>query len=302
MKPIFLLAAWLATVAATATATAAAGAAISVRDDDAATVTLQQPARRIISLAPHVTELLFAAGGGEHIVGVVSYSDFPEQAKRIANIGDNRQIDLERVIALKPDLLVVWRHGSSERQLAQLRALGIPMFHSEPHKLDDIADSLLRLGKLMGTEGVARPAAAALRGQLAALAARYAGRAPVSMFYQVWDKPLYTLNGAHIVSDAMRLCGGVNIFAAMKITAPVVGIEAVLQENPEAIFGSSEKSDPARGINMWKAFPNVTAVRNANLFTLDGNLLNRAGPRMIEGAAVLCEKLDVARQHRKHQP
>ena len=302
MKPIFLLAAWLATVAATATATAAAGAAISVRDDDAVTVTLQQPARRIISLAPHVTELLFAAGGGEHIVGVVSYSDFPEQAKRIANIGDNRQIDLERVIALKPDLLVVWRHGSSERQLAQLRALGIPMFHSEPHKLDDIADSLLRLGKLMGTESVARPAAAALRGQLAALAARYGGRAPVSMFYQVWDKPIYTLNGAHIVSDAMRLCGGVNIFAAMKITAPVVGIEAVLQENPEAIFGSSEKSDPARGINMWKAFPNVTAVRNANLFTLDGNLLNRAGPRMIEGAAVLCEKLDVARQHRKHQP
>ena len=302
MKPFFLLAAWLAAVAATATATAAAGAAISVRDDDAVAVTLQQPARRIISLAPHVTELLFAAGGGEHIVGVVSYSDFPEQARRIANIGDNRQIDLERLIALKPDLLVVWRHGSSERQLAQLRALGIPMFHSEPHKLDDIADSLLRLGQLMGTESVAQPAAAALRRQLAALAARYAGRAPVSMFYQVWDKPLYTLNGAHIVSDAMRLCGGVNIFAAMKITAPVVGIEAVLQENPEAIFGSSEKSDPARGIHMWKAFPNITAVRNANLFTLDGNLLNRAGPRMIEGAAVLCEKLDLARQHRKQQP
>ena len=296
MKPIFLLAAWLAAVTSTA------GAAINVRDDDGVTVTLQQPARRIIALAPHVTELLFAAGGGERIVGVVSYSDFPEQAKRIANIGDNRQIDLERVLALKPDLLVVWRHGSSERQLAQLRALGIPMFHSEPHKLDDIADSLLRLGQLMGTESVAQPAAAALRGQLAALAAQYAGRPPVRLFYQVWDKPLYTLNGGHIVSDAIRLCGGVNIFAAMKITAPVVGIEAVLQEDPEAIFGSSEQNEPARGINLWKAFPNVTAVRHANLFRLDGNLLNRAGPRMIAGATVLCEQLDIARQHRNNPP
>lgn len=294
MKLYFLIAACL--VAATARAD------ISVRDDDGLTVTLQKPAQRVIALAPHVTELLFAAGGGERIVGVVSYSDFPEAAKRIANIGDNRQIDLERVIALKPDLLVVWRHGSSERQLAQLRALGIPMFHSEPHKLDDIADSLLRLGQLMGTQRVAQPAAAGLRQQLAALAAQYGGRAPVRMFYQVWDKPLYTLNGAHIVSDAMRLCGGVNIFADMKVTAPVVSIEAVLQANPEAIFGSAERSDPERGINLWKAFPSVTAVQRENIFKLDGNLLNRAGPRMIAGATVMCEKLDIARQHRKNQP
>lgn len=294
MKLYFLIAACL--VAATARAD------ISVRDDDGLTVTLQKPAQRVIALAPHVTELLFAAGGGERLVGVVSYSDFPEAAKRIANIGDNRQIDLERVIALKPDLLVVWRHGSSERQLAQLRALGIPMFRSEPHKLDDIADSLLRLGKLMGTQRVAQPAAARLRQQLAALATQYGGRAPVRMFYQVWDKPLYTLNGAHIVSDAMRLCGGVNIFADMKVTAPVVSIEAVLQANPEAIFGSAERSDPGRGINLWKTFPSITAVQRENIFKLDGNLLNRAGPRMIAGATVLCEKLDIARQHRKNHP
>ena len=294
MKPFFLIAACL--IAGMACAD------ISVRDDDGMTVTLQKPAQRVISMAPHVTEMLFAAGGGDHIVGVVSYSDYPEAAKRIANIGDNRQVDLERVIALKPDLLVVWRHGGSERQLAQLRALGIPMFHSEPHKLDDIADSLLRLGQLMGTERAAQQAAAELRRQLAALAAQYAGRPPVRLFYQVWDKPLYTLNGAHIVSDAMRLCGGANIFAAMKTTAPVVSTEAVLQENPEAIFGSSEKSDPSGGINMWKAFPGVTAVRRENLFKLDGNLLNRAGPRMIAGATVLCEKLEIVRQHRKNQP
>jgi iron complex transport system substrate-binding protein len=294
MRRFFLIAACMIT--------ATARADISVRDDDGLTVTLQKPAQRVISLAPHITELLFAAGGGGRIVGVVSYSDYPEAARRIANIGDNRQVDLERVIALKPDLLVVWRHGSSERQLEQLRKLGIPMFHSEPHKLDDIADSLVRLGQLLGTQREAHQAAAGLRQQLGALAAQYAGRPPVRMFYQVWGKPLYTLNGAHIVSDAIRLCGGENIFAQMKITAPVVSIEAVLQENPEAIFGSSERSDPERGINMWKAFPSVTAVRRDNLFKLDGNLLNRAGPRMIAGARVLCEKLEIARQHRKTLP
>jgi iron complex transport system substrate-binding protein len=149
----------------------------------------------------------------------------------------------------------------------------------------------------MGTEGVAQAAAADLRGQLAALRAKYAGRPAVRMFYQVWDKPLYTLSGSHIVSDAMRVCGGENIFAAMKTTAPVVNIEAVLQQDPEAIFGTSEKN--YGGVNLWRQYSTMTAVKNENLFTLNGELLNRAGPRMIAGAVALCEKLELARQHRK---
>ncbi len=280
----------------------AAGASITVHDDDGKIVVLQKPAQRIIAMAPHVTELLFAAGGGERIVGAVSYSDFPEAAKRIAQIGDNRDVDMERVIALKPDLIVVWRHGSSARQIEQLRTLGIAMFHSEPRKLEDIPDSVLRLGQLMGTDQVARAAAGALSEQLAMLRTKYSARTPVRMFYQVWDKPLYTLNGAHIVSDAMRLCGGDNIFAPMKVTAPVVSVEAVLQEDPDAIFGSSEKSARDGGINLWRAYPTMKAVKQDNLFTLDGNLLNRAGPRMIAGTTALCEKLELARQHRKNQP
>jgi iron complex transport system substrate-binding protein len=277
-----------------------ASAAITVLDDDANPVTLQKPAQRVIAMAPHVTEMLFAAGGGERIVGAVSYSDYPEAAKRLPHIGSNRQVDMERVIAMKPDLIVVWMHGSSERQIDQLRTLGIPIFHSEPRKLDDIADSLVRLGKLLGTEAVADAAAAELRQRLASLAKQYANRAPVRMFYQVWDKPLYTLNGSHIVSDAVRLCGGENIFAKMKVTAPVVSIEAVLQEDPEAIFASAERSDADGGVNLWKPFGSMTAVRRTNLFRIDGNLLNRSGPRMIAGTAVLCEKLETARQRRKN--
>jgi iron complex transport system substrate-binding protein len=291
MKTILLLAAL-----ATALPLASHAAPITVKDDDGNTVTLQKPALRVIALAPHITELLFAAGGGSHVIGVVSYSDFPEEAKKIPQIGSNRELDLERIMALKPDLIVVWRHGSSERQVEMVRKLGVPMFHSEPPTLDAIADSVDKLGQLMGTEAVARPAADGLRSQLAGLRKRYSNRPVVRSFYQVWDKPLYTLGGHHIVTDALRLCGGENIFAKLSLPAPVVGVEAVLQENPEAIFATAEKN--YGGVSMWKAYPTLTAVRNDNLFTIDGQLLNRAGPRMIAGTAQLCEKLELARSHR----
>lgn len=278
-----------------------AGAApITVRDDDGNAVTLQKPAQRIISTAPHVTESLFAAGGGDRIVGTVSYSDFPEAAKRITQIGSNRQIDIERVLALKPDLIVAWLHGTSERQLESLRKLGIPVFHSEPKKLDDIADNIARLGQLMGTEKVAQPVAAGLRQKAAMLAKQYANRPPVRLFYQVWDKPLFTLNGGHIVSEVIRLCGGENVFARMKVTAPEVGIESVLQEDPEAIIGTNEKDAKAGGVAMWRRFTTMKAVRNDNLYAIDSSLLNRAGPRMIIGATALCEQIELARKHRKN--
>jgi iron complex transport system substrate-binding protein len=274
-----------------------AGAAITVQDDDGMPVTLQKPALRVIALAPHVTELLYAAGGAERIIAAVAYSDYPEAAKRLPQVGSNRGVDMERVAALKPDLIVVWMHGSSERQIDQIRALGIPLFHSEPRKLDDIATNLTRLGKLMGTEAVAEPAAADLRKRLAALTLKYAKRAPVRMFYQVWDKPLYTLNDEHILSDAMRLCGGVNVFGKLKVTAPVVDIEAVLQEDPEALV-SGERSAKDVGLKLWAPYPGMTAIKRGNLFSIDGNLLNRSGPRMIAGAEALCEKLEIARQRR----
>ena len=282
---------------ASALLAAQANAAITVRDDDGNVVTLQKPAQRVIAMAPHVTELLFAAGGGDKIVGAVNYSDYPEEAKQIPRVGDNRQVDMERVLAMKPDLIVVWMHGSSERQIDQLRKLGIPLFHSEPKKLDNIADNLEAMGKLLGTEAVAGAAAKDLRAKLAALRAQYASRPPVKVFYQVWDKPLYTLNGEHIVSDSLKVCGGVNIFADQKVTAPVVSVEAVLQADPEAVFATAEKD--YGGVNLWRPYGMLKATKNGNLFTVNGNLLNRAGPRMIAGTAVLCEKLEEARQHRK---
>lgn len=272
-------------------------AAISVRDDAGNTIELPRPAQRVVTLAPHATELVFAAGGAERIVGTVGHSDFPPAARDIPRVGDHRQIDIERIIALKPDLLIVWLHGNSARQLEQLRKLRIPLYYSEPRKLDDISRSVLRIGQLLGTESQARQAAAEQRRNLAQLSEKYRKRAPVRVFYQVWPQPLYTLNGAHILSDAIRLCGGENIFANLSATAPTVSIEAVVAENPEAIIAGAEEPTKS-GLEQWSTYSTMLAVQRGNLFSIDADLLNRAGPRLIEGTALLCEKMELARSRR----
>jgi hypothetical protein len=182
----------IASLALTAVCALSAHAAITVTDDSGATVTLAAPAQRVISLAPHVTELLYAAGGGSKMVGAVSYSDYPPEAKQLPRVGDNKALDLERIVALKPDLIVVWRHGNAERQLERLRELHVPLFFSEPRRLDDVAVSLTKLGRLLGTSASADAAAATYRDDIAGLRARYANRPSVSVFYQVWDRPLMT--------------------------------------------------------------------------------------------------------------
>ncbi len=287
----------LALLCATASVAASANAAISVRDDAGNTVTLARPAQRVISMAPHITELLFAAGAGERVVGAINYSDYPEAAKRLPLIGSDSQIDIERVLALRPDLLVVWQSGNTARQLEQLKALGVPVFYSEPKKLEQVATSLTRLGQLMGTEAAAQAAAQQYQQKIAALTARYAGKPVVRVFYQIWEKPIYTLNGEHIVSDALRVCGGQNVFASQKVAAPSVSSEEVLRVNPEAIVGG-ERHDAEAGIQIWRKYTALDAVKRGNLFMLDSELLVRATPRIADGIAVLCERLETARQRR----
>lgn len=280
-----------------------AHAAISVTDDAGATVTLAAPAQRVISLAPHVTELLYAAGGGAKVVGAVSYSDYPPEAKQLPRVGDNKALDLERIVALKPDLIVVWRHGNAQRQLDRLREMHIPLFFSEPHHLDDVAVSLMKLGQLLGTSSTADAAAATYRQDIAKLRNQYASRPPVSVFYQVWDQPLMTLNGEHMVSDVIALCGGRNVFAKLEPLVPTVSTEAVLAANPEAIVtaapGATKPDTTLPQLGTWRAWPSLRAVANNNLFAIDGDLINRPAPRIAQGAKQMCEDLEVARSRRK---
>jgi iron complex transport system substrate-binding protein len=279
-----------------------AHATITAADDTGATVTLAAPAQRVISLAPHVTELIYAAGGGSRLVGAVTYSDYPPEAKQIPRVGDNRALDLERIAALKPDLIVVWRHGNAQAQLERLRELHIPLFFNEPHRLDDVARTLTNLGTLLGTSGIADAAASRYRQDIAQLRAQYAGRPPVSVFYQVWNQPLMTLNGTHMVSDVITLCGGRNVFATLAPLVPTVSTEAVLAANPEAIvtasIGATKSATPLPQLDMWHAWPSLEAVARNNLFAIDGDLIDRPAPRLVQGAALLCQDLELARSRR----
>ena len=270
--------------------------AVSALDDSGHSVSLAQPARRIISLAPHVTELLFAAGAGAAVVGVSQYSDYPAEAKTIASVGGASALDLERIVSLKPDLVVVWSSGNAASQIARLRALRIPLFDSDPHDYATVASSLERLAVLAGTTKVGMNAASAFRLRLANLTATYHQRPMVSVFYQIWQAPLMTLNGTHIASQAIALCGGKNIFAHLPQIAPVVGTEAVLQADPEVILTGS--SDAPNALSSWRRFSTLHAVRAHNLLTIDADLLSRATPRILDGTEQVCRALDSARGRR----
>lgn len=274
---------------------ACAHAAITVTDDAGKTITLKEPARRILSLAPHVTELLFAAGAGERIVGTVEYSDYPEAAKKIPRVGSHSSLDLERIVALKPDLIVVWLHGNAQKQLDKLLSLGIPAYYNQPKKLEDVPRSIEIMGQLAGTEAQAKGAAAEFRNRLTALRTRYANRPPVTLFYQVWSKPLTTLNRRHVVADVIALCGGKSLFAELEPLAPAVAQEAVIDADPETIISTSVLKD---GLELWEKWPRMRAVKNGHLYALDGNLINRHGPRITEGAEKLCDLLETVRQQR----
>ncbi|MDQ6620410.1 MAG: cobalamin-binding protein [Pseudomonadota bacterium] len=280
---------------------ASASAEVRVIDDRAVPVVLQRPAKRIISLAPHATELLFAAGAGDRIVGTIEFSDFPPAAKAIPRIGSSALLDLEQIVRLDPDLIVVWLHGNAQSQLDRLQRLGVPMFYTESRKLEDIPRALLQFGTLAGSESTARKAAADFSTRLGALRARYAQRSPVPLFWQVWARPLLTINGQQLINDVIRLCGGVNIYERAPMLVPAITIEAVVEANPEAIITTSSDSaaDGSDGLDLWRKLPSLRATTLGNLLVLDAEKIHRQSPRILEGAGQLCEQLDLVRSRRK---
>jgi iron complex transport system substrate-binding protein len=270
---------------------------VAVADDTGATVTLAAPARRIVSLAPHVTELLFAAGAGERIVGTVEFSDYPEAAKAVPRIGSSTLLDMERIVALKPDLVVVWRSGTAPARIEALRALGIPIYFNEPHTFADIARTLVRLGALAGTKAAAQRGAEGFTARANALRERYAGRRPVTVFWQIWARPLLTVNRDHVISDALRTCGGVNVFADLAPLVPAVSTEAVVALDPEAIVTTGNDASVANddGLAQWRTLPRLRASSRGNLIVLDAETIHRPSPRVLDGAAALCSRLDEIR-------
>ncbi|MBS0367833.1 MAG: cobalamin-binding protein [Proteobacteria bacterium] len=275
-----------------------ARASIDVTDDQGQTLHLAQPARRIVSLAPHVTELLFAAGAGDRVVGAVQYSDYPEAAGKVARVGSYTAPDMEMVASLKPDLVIAWKSGNREAQLDKFKALGVPVFINEPRRIEDVARSLSQFGRLAGTSAVADAAAQAFRKRHAALEARYARRPKVRTFYEIWNRPLMTINGEHLISDVIRLCGGDNVFAKLPMLAPTIDVEAVLAAAPDAIVASGMGESRPEWLDDWRKWTKLPAVAKGNLFFIPPDLIQRHTPRILDGAERLCGQLEEVRARR----
>ncbi len=290
MKSILFF--WLAILAVSS-----AHAEVSVTDDLGNRVVLAHPARRIVSLAPHNTENVFTARAGQWLVGVVDHSDFPEAAKSIPRIGNYKQINMESLLALKPDLVLVWASGNPPEMLKKLEQLGLTLFYSEPKKFPQVVDNIRKLSVLTGTARQVTPELKTLLADYAALKDSHKGVAPVSVFYQLWDEPLITLNGNQLVSNAIEVCGGRNIFADLPMLAPRVNVEGVLAKNPDVILIASHDSEKPPSSALWTRWKHLKAVANHQIFSVNGNLLHRHTARFLLGMKRVCGILDQVRQN-----
>ena len=285
----------LSLVMGCAAALGATAAPVTVRDDAGQALTLPAPARRAITLAPHLAELVFAAGAGDRLVGVMRYSEFPPEAARLPVIGDAFAINLEAMATLKPDLLLAWRSGLNPRQQQRLQTLGLPVYTNEINTVEGIADTLRRLGRLFGTETTAEAAATSTEARWRALRAVYAHRAPVRVFYQLWHEPLMTVNRGHLIDQAIAACGGINVFGGQPGLTPTVSWEAAVAADPQLVVTGAEANEPAH-LEGWQRFGRVSAVQGDRVVTLQGHRLARMSPAFIDGALALCEAIDRARR------
>lgn len=267
-------------------------------DDRGREVCLAQPAGRIAALSPGATELTWAAGAGDQVVAVVAYSDYPPEAQEVASVGSHTRVDLERLLALSPDLVIGWVTGNPAEQLETLESLGLPVFMIEPRTFEGVASAVERLARLAGTEAVGNAEATRFRDGIAELAQRHAEAEPVSVFYQVWDEPLMTINDEHLIGQVVAMCGGVNVFGELSRLVPRIDDESVLAADPEAILAGGMGEENRDWLTHWEQYPSLTAIQRDNLYFVPPSLIQRPTPRLLEGSRLFCERLDHARDKR----
>lgn len=270
---------------------------ITVVDDIGRQVSVSEPAMRLVSLSPHITELLFEIGIGERIVGTVRYSDFPPEAGSIQRVGDAFSVNIEMLVQLEPDLVIAWHSGGSGRTISKIESLGIPVYFNEAKNLAGIGDSGAKIAILAGIEEAGATIAEQYQRTLQRIKKQHASDVRVKIFYQISDLSLYTVNRDHLIGEAIRLCGGDNIFADSIIRVPQVGIEAVIAASPDVIVYSSGNEDRADNhwTNRWRRFDTIPAVANGHLYSLPADIITRPSFRMVEGIEKLCQLMNLAR-------
>ena len=283
-----------AAVAAHDQATSPADAPIAFIDDTGQRVNLPHAPRRIISLAPGATEMLFAAGLGARMVATVEYSDEPPAAKLVPRIGDVTAVDIERLVAMHPDLVLVWPGGGNPAQIERIVQLGIPVYRQQVNRLADLPASLRRLGALASDKSIADRAAHDLEESLARLGREYGGGRHPTVLLEVWNRPIYTVGGTHLMSDGLTLCGVRNVFADLKELGPVVSTEAVIARNPDIIVAAAPPGEGASWLNEWKRLGSLNAVRHGRLISFEDQRLSRLGPSVVSATEGLCKALAAA--------
>lgn len=254
-------------------------------------------ARRIISLAPHVTELVFAAGAGDRLVGVAEWSDYPPEARGLPRIGRAGRLDVERIHSLSPDLIIGWKGGDPGPGVRALEALGHRVVQTDVARLGDIAPVIREIGRLAGTETVAGVEAARLERDLAALRRKPEAQ-PLDVFYQIWNRPLMTITDRHFIGDAIGFCGARNVFSGLAGLTATIPIEAVLKADPHLIVGARAGTDGV-ALAGWSRFGQMKAVARGQLVEVDPDLLHRPTPRIVAGVRALCDAIEQARATRR---
>ncbi len=267
------------------------------RDARGVEVRLEQPARRIVTLTPHLTELVSAAGAGAYLVGVARFSNYPPEVSSLPVISDSGQFDLERILGLKPDLVLAWQSGTPRDAVSRLERLGLTLFVTDAARLEDIPHNLEAIAALAGTRAAGNSASRSFAGELQSMRARQRSAPPVRVFYEIWPRPLMTVNGAHIISDVIELCGGVNVFSDVAALTPEVSREALLVARPEAVLGGGSADTAESFSARWAAqAPPLNALPGLHI---SPDLIQRPTPRLLTGARMVCAHLDAVRAARR---
>ena len=270
-------------------------AAIEVIDDNGDKLTIAGVAQRIISLSPNTTEILFHIGAGEKIVGADEYSNYPQAANKIVRVNNHAAANYELILSLKPDVVIAWQSGNGEKIISRIRELNIPVFVVETSSLEDIPNLYRRLGQLSGRDSQANIQAENFSKRLNQLRTTYSSREQIRLFYQIWNEPLMTLNGDHMVTDMIELCGGVNVFADAAALVPYVNIESVVAANPHIIISGGNNKTDLLDSGFWRKWTGISAVKHQHLYAIPSDLLQRHSDRILEGTGLMCEYIDLVR-------
>lgn len=268
----------------------ALGKEITLQQADGSQLILDRPATTIITLSPHLAELAFAAGVGERLIATVEHSNYPAAAAGLPRVGDAFRLDLERIVNLKPDLLIAWQSGNPALAVDRLQELGLTTWVIEIRQPEEIASTLQQMGAAGGQAQAGQAAAEQTRSRLQEIRQAGIGKPRVRYFYQVAAQPLFTLNGQHLVSQSLALCGGENIYADEAALAPQISLESVILLDPEVMFAPAVEGHD-QPLAAWQQWPRLQAVKNQRLYNLPADEISRASSRMLEAVATACSLL-----------